>query len=305
MRVFIIKVCSFLIFCTSAASILAAQKTEIGMASYYADEFNGSKTASGETYDKTKMTAAHKTLSFGTVVRVTRLDDNRNVEVRITDRGPYVKGRIIELSRQAAQSIGLIQDGITKVKVDVLDKKTVDNSDKNKKETASKSTASNEKGTKEYEAPTVPGDINERIKKLEEEKKNASGNTRTNKADIPPPPPPVAIGSAGSPASQRATSKNYQEYDLFKISVQKPRRAGFGVQVVSLKDYRNVLRQIADLQETYYDNILLSVENDIDGLPIYKIIIGPFRSRQDAEKYKKDVKKKKKLNGFVVDLAAS
>ena len=95
-------------------------RTETGVASYYADKFHGRKTASGETFDQRKMTAAHRTLPFGTRVRVTRNDTGKSVTVRVNDRGPFVRGRVIDLSRAAAEKLGLIRAGIAPVKVEVL-----------------------------------------------------------------------------------------------------------------------------------------------------------------------------------------
>jgi rare lipoprotein A len=91
-----------------------------GEASYYAQVLNGQKTASGEIYDKSAFTAAHRSLSFGTKVRVTYLKTGKSVDVVINDRGPFVKGRIIDLSRAAAAKIGLTEDGSGKVKLEVL-----------------------------------------------------------------------------------------------------------------------------------------------------------------------------------------
>ncbi|CAD7853477.1 MAG: Septum-associated rare lipoprotein A [Olavius algarvensis Gamma 1 endosymbiont] len=94
--------------------------TEEGLASYYHDGLHGRPTASGEIYDKRASSAAHKSLPLGTRVRVTRLSDGRSIEVRINDRGPFVKGRIIDLSRRSARDLGIIDGGLTKVKVEVL-----------------------------------------------------------------------------------------------------------------------------------------------------------------------------------------
>jgi rare lipoprotein A len=92
--------------------------TETGMASFYANKHIGKKTASGERYQHNKLTAAHKNLPFGTLVKVTNLSNGKSVEVRINDRGPYSKGRIIDLSRSAAKKIDMIQDGVTRVKLE-------------------------------------------------------------------------------------------------------------------------------------------------------------------------------------------
>ncbi len=94
--------------------------TEKGDASWYGKPYHGRRTASGEIYDMHEMTAAHRSLPFGTEVRVRRRDTGAEVEVRITDRGPFIKGRIIDLSFAAAKVIGLDIDGVAPVKLKVL-----------------------------------------------------------------------------------------------------------------------------------------------------------------------------------------
>ena len=103
---------------TPAASASGAQE---GAASYYADSLNGNKTASGEPYDKNAMTAAHRSLPFGTTVKVTYLKTGKSVEVVINDRGPYAKDRIIDLSSAAAEKIGLTDAGHGKVRLEVIE----------------------------------------------------------------------------------------------------------------------------------------------------------------------------------------
>ena len=93
-----------------------------GEASYYAHKYHGRTTANGETYDENKMTAAHKTLPFGTTVRVTNLANGKKVVVRINDSGPFIKGRIIDLSYKAAGELDYISRGVVKVRVEVLKK---------------------------------------------------------------------------------------------------------------------------------------------------------------------------------------
>lgn len=93
---------------------------QVGLASYYADRFHGRRTASGERYHVKKLTAAHRRLPFGTVVRVTVLKTGASVTVRINDRGPFVKGRIIDLSRAAAKEVGILRSGVAKVEVRVI-----------------------------------------------------------------------------------------------------------------------------------------------------------------------------------------
>ncbi|MBI5499864.1 MAG: septal ring lytic transglycosylase RlpA family protein [Deltaproteobacteria bacterium] len=93
-----------------------------GKATWYSDSLAGHATASGETYDPDELTAAHRTLPFGTRVRVTRLDTERSVEVRINDRGPFGRrDRILDLSRAAAEALDMIQAGVVRVRLEVLE----------------------------------------------------------------------------------------------------------------------------------------------------------------------------------------
>lgn len=109
-----------LLCCTPTLWAEALPSAQTGIASYYSDRFQGRRTASGEPYRKQQLTAAHRRLPMGSVVRVTRLDNRRSVEVRINDRGPRSRRRIIDLSRRAAQELDMIQEGLTQVKVEVV-----------------------------------------------------------------------------------------------------------------------------------------------------------------------------------------
>ena len=91
-----------------------------GRVSLYGEEFAGKKTANGDTFDPTALTMAHRTLPFGTRVRVTNLENQRSVEVIVNDRGPAVAGRIADLSRAAAAHIGMISDGVVEALLEVL-----------------------------------------------------------------------------------------------------------------------------------------------------------------------------------------
>lgn len=98
----------------------AHHQVQTGQASWYGPGFAGNPTASGEPFRPYKRTAAHKTLPFGTVVRVTRTDTGERVRVVINDRGPYVSGRIIDLSKKAARKIGMLDEGVAPVELKVV-----------------------------------------------------------------------------------------------------------------------------------------------------------------------------------------
>jgi rare lipoprotein A len=95
---------------------------EVGIASYYAHEFDGRRTASGEVYDMNKLTAAHPSLPFGTIVKVTNLENEKSVEVRINDRGPFKKGRVIDVSYEAAKRLDFVRQGLVEVRVEAIGK---------------------------------------------------------------------------------------------------------------------------------------------------------------------------------------
>ncbi len=95
-------------------------KAEFGKASYYAMKYQSRKTASGERLNQYSFTASHRTLPFGTRVKVTNVKNNKSIKVTINDRGPFVKGRVIDLTRSAFSSIGNLKSGLINVKVEVI-----------------------------------------------------------------------------------------------------------------------------------------------------------------------------------------
>jgi len=103
-------------------SLQAKLASTVGTASWYGvpDGFHGRRTASGEIFNAYGLTAAHKSLPFGTRVKVTNLNNGRSVEVKISDRGPFVPGRVIDLSQGAASKIGLISSGVAPVRLDII-----------------------------------------------------------------------------------------------------------------------------------------------------------------------------------------
>lgn len=104
---------SFLVLFFSSCKTVAEQ----GRASYYADKFQGRTTASGARFSQHKRTAAHRTLPFGTRVAVVNLDNGKRVHVRINDRGPFVAGRMIDLSKKAARKLHMLQQGVANVEI--------------------------------------------------------------------------------------------------------------------------------------------------------------------------------------------
>jgi rare lipoprotein A len=259
---------------------------EYGMAGFYADDFQGRRTASGEQYDMNKLTAAHKSLPFGTLVRITRMDTRRSITVQINDRGPYIKGRVVDLSRKAARAIGL-SSGDTKVKIEVINAETP---------------TEQPKPISIVENPPVEDFTIREDPKPKPPKKIAK--VAPKKVAIVPPAPQripeeyTAKGAEIKPANVPAlkTSKG-----LYQIKVDRPDNSGFGVQITTLSSYETMMKQVADLQDTFFKEVMVYGDKDAKGASLYKIILGPFPDVATAETMRKKAKKKK-LNGFVINL---
>ena len=126
--IFTAFILSILVGCSSNAAI-DTEKTRtygkshalVGQASWYGKNYQGKRTASGEKYNMRAYTAAHKTLPFGTIVRVTNTVSGKKVDVKINDRGPFVKGRVIDLSQKSFEQIGSIKKGLAPVKIEIID----------------------------------------------------------------------------------------------------------------------------------------------------------------------------------------
>lgn len=111
-----------LLLATFSISFNTLERPNCGVATYYSDLFQGRRTASGELYDKNKLTAAHRTLPIGTKIKITRTDNQKSVIVRINDRGPYTQNRVLDISKAAAQKIGLLRAGKATVSIEIIDK---------------------------------------------------------------------------------------------------------------------------------------------------------------------------------------
>ena len=303
-----------MVLCLAFTFSVNAQQEQYGQASYYSDAYHGKKTASGQKYDKNKMTAAHNDYPFGSTIKVTHLENKKSVTVKVIDRGPYIKGRIVDLSRAAAQQIGLINDGVAEVKVELVrggkssslaakgnktpseystvpERKSADNRKKVeeniKKKNAVASTnarGATPKTSTAAKKTTPQTDPKKEVAKKEEKKTEVAATTDTEPAKLP-----------------LLTSKGMQETGLYQISLLQPKKIGYGVQVASFNDYENVVKKVADLQSKFFQNIIIKTEN-ADGANVYKIILGQYETREQANSYKKNLKRKKKVSGFVVPL---
>lgn len=109
----------YILFLLGLFATLELQAQQTGYASFYSDYFHGRKTASGQLFDNRKLTCAHRTLPFGTMLKVINLENDKSIIVRVTDRGPYAKGRVIDLTKEGARQLDFIKKGIAKVRIEV------------------------------------------------------------------------------------------------------------------------------------------------------------------------------------------
>ena len=226
-----------------------AQITEVGVASFYADKFDGKTTASGETFSQKKLTAAHRTLPFGTVVRVTNLDNNISVDVTVNDRGPFVDKRIIDLSKAAAEKLKFVSKGTASVKVEVIS-------------LPESNAASASEMKRSTSTPAWPG-------------------SQTATVDQP-----VEAQSETEPRTTQVTEVQAPANEYFKIESTPIHPKGFGVQLASFQEAANLVKRCAEIKSLVNKDIMIQI-GDKDGVKVYRIIAGPFETREKAEHFNK------------------
>lgn len=199
----------------------AYSQVQTGKASFYADKFEGAPTASGEKYKHNKLTAAHKSLPFGTRVKVTNLGNSKSVEVVVNDRGPWVENRIIDLSKSAAEVLGFVNQGLAEVKVEVVD--------------------------------AGDGKTSDPVKTIDH----------------------VAV----------------EEKEFYDFKITRLRPKGFGVQIGTYQELVNLMRLSDNLKSSYKKQITVQVKV-LNGVKYYGLILGQFSSRNKAEQFREQLRKK-------------
>jgi rare lipoprotein A len=370
MKKLVLFVCLALAYFSTPAHALPP---EIGIANYYGDQFHGSKTASEEIYDKDQLTAAHKTLPYGTVVRVTVLATGASVDVRINDRGPFVKGRVITLSRKAAETLNIFKEEAPQVKLEVVQKSEApvkpaavvsdkplinDNPVANNpvdkaadkaiadKAAADKAAAdkmvADKKAADKAAADKIVADKKAADKladrkaadkladrkaadkiasekaltdKAAADKKDLATN-KTKSAIIKPTEKtgnqPTTKPATNAPTTTRPSAEpalnfvkeagKMSQGHLYKMQVLQMEEVGFGVQIAAYSDYEGVFDQLSILQENHFKGGLVYVD-EVNGKNYYKVIVGPFFTREEAASYCNSLRKKNNMkDAFVVDL---
>lgn len=260
----------------------AGSTYEFGKAAYYHDKFQGRKTASGELYNKEVLSAAHKTLPFGTIIKVTRLDNGMSVEVRVNDRGPYKKGFIVDLSRKAAQQIDMIKAGITDVKLEIVETEVVaPKADLSSLGSNKSTSASEDTAFPELMRPASYSPANEVSK----------GKSAKSVQPVQDKVSPLVVDS-----------KQEEKNALYQIALQKLPMTGYGIQIGGFATLETALDELAKVQRATNGAGLLKLDIGSNGQTLYKVLLGPFTDKAMADKERKAALKKHP-KCFVVDLA--
>lgn len=313
-----------LVLTTIGALVAQKTKTEYGLASVYSDEYIDSEMASGENYAPDKHMAAHKSLPFGSIVKVTNMENGKSVMVKINDRGPFIRGYVIELSSAAAEILK-IEGGKAKVKLgiekegDYPESSELEEDDYVEEDAKSPFADDEPEEETKDDKPTTYEDETELFTYNKDEKKSediveeidlkkenpaedaaltAKGGDVEKSAEKEEVKKPNNSGELGT-----LKDKGYKNYDLYKTSTFIPKASGYGVQVGTYHNLQNVFKLTAKLQENWFSNIMLTREKTGDKVT-YKVIIGPFEERESANSYKKNAAKKG-VKGFVVAVQPS
>lgn len=286
--------------------------SETGMASWYGEDFNGKRTANGERYNMNTLTAAHRTLPLPSIVKVTNLQNGRSVILRVNDRGPYVKDRIIDLSKRGAQLLGYMGQGTTKVKVEIMAKES-----KALKEamlTGKVSSENAEAAAKQAPAPSLYESSAERIKiaeateKAEEAEIYASvGDTKVSSGKYVPTgetAEPAVYGSAASAdgeiksgslgvvGSQGANINH--DGGIYGKAAANPEKADtravksgnyeylngyYYIHTGSFTNYDLAHKQMVRLKE-YGSSHIVAVT--VNGKKYYRVSMGPYNRKEEA-----------------------
>lgn len=287
---------SIFTFSLILAVSVSALAQEYGIASYYSDEYHGRKTAYGDTYNKNELTAAHKKHPYGTYLKITRLDNKKSVTVKVTDKGPYIKGRVVDVSRKAAERLGLIQVGMAEVKVEVVRR----GESKSSSSSRSSSKPAPKKTPESYEETSAVRSSRSSSSKTETltEKGESSSSSKSSSSSRK-----SSSSKSSRTKSSSKTATNFTSTGLYKINIEQPStNKGYGVQILASSSLENTLKKVAELQGKWFDDIMVSMGKDKSGAPLYKIIIGQFDTEKAANTYKASLAKKHRIKGFVTNL---
>lgn len=279
-------------FCSVFAVSSLAQKEQEGLAGVINDDFEGSITKYGIRYSKVELTCAHGVHPYGALLRVTNLENKRSTTVRVIDKGPFISGRIIELSGEAGKRLGIPQGQQAMVRVELISQ-------------PGSSPPSTSPATSTSAVPPVSS--NSPASPVP----STSSTSSTSPAPSTTPkgystevrPLSERMAREANTAKARLVGRDFTPYGLYEIELRMPEQQGWGVQLASHSNVENVLLGVAALQAKGVKNVLISIEKSgLDGV-LYKYIAGPYASKEQAEQARGAFRSKGFRGAFVVNLA--
>ena len=290
-----------LLFCFFWSAALTAQLVgdkQSGLASYYSTEYEGAETAYGVIYNSDELVAAHKAYPFNSQVRVTNEENGKSVTVRIIDKGPFIRGRIIELSERAASAIGMLGQRTVPVELTLLS--TPDQRPLREAVTRSEPEV----------AQPAPTPVPARERELPVST-NPAPRSVTPPAPTPDPVPsqsaeriatPPAPAPAPSPPPRRTARAKTFAPGVYRISLNEPEAGRYAVQVGSYTSLESALDKVAELQGRFFDDILIHKLPASGSTLHYKVLLGPFPDQPSAQNYASDLKSRYQIQGFTVEI---
>lgn len=226
--------------------------TESGEASYYADKFNGKLTASGERFNNSDLTAAHRVLPFGSRVLVTNTANGNSVVVRINDRGPFKRGRIIDLSRTAAKALGMLEKGVAEVTIEVVD------------------VPEGAAETEPAKQPTPP---------TPEPKPTATPPATTPKPAATTQPPPANTPAPVQPAP--TANEPFAPGGTYNLWGKPVQYDGFCLQLGAFSTLEKAKEVAGKVKDAGYPTVYIRVQGS-DKKPLYKVVQGVYSTEAEA-----------------------
>lgn len=242
----------FSFFCLCFLVVFSSNgQIQQGEASFYKDAFEGRKTASGELFQQALPTAAHRSLAFGTKLKITNKANGKTAEVTVNDRGPYIRNRIIDVSKSVAEQLGFVEDGTTQVEIEVLEFPSQTEAEKD--------------DTYLGEVNSTPK--NETKEKLEEELLTADIEQKLI-AQI---------------------QKQAKQEQFFNLKAGRVKPSFYAVQLASFSEASNALSLGKELEKSYKEQVTLRYKL-LDKKALYTLILGKLENRNQAEKLLSQVK---------------
>lgn len=267
-----------------------AANVETGSAVYYADYLHGQSTAMGEIYSKYEMTCSHRYHPKGTLLKVTRIDNGKSVTVRVNDKGTFSGDVVISLSLAAAMEIELIKTGKSAVTVEMVGTSSLNPVNPNRENLIARDAIASNYNTNNYttyasNAPSTAPSAGDRLTP-----KGTSG-----------------ASFQWDDNSVRSTPVSNEVPAAYNVNMNAPTsyaaNSGFGIQIGSYGVYDNADRQLSNLRNAGVNNTFVKESITSSGAKLYRVMIGAFSSRLEAQDYLQGLKNQYIADGIVVDLS--